>query len=604
MKLEIKIRIILIVSCFLFCKLAFAINIVKTESVVQNCRCLPSEPCWPDAKAWTDLASRLDGKLIKPQSLTKPCDNNFNSKECQEQLLKIKNPFYVQSQSGGTQSQGWLNGWQSAPSVYAVEAHSAKDIALAVSFARKYNLRLVIKGGGHDYLGRSSAPDSLLVWTHAMRDVNYLPSFVPSGAAANESPVAAVSVAAGARWLDVYSVVTTKEHKYVQGGGCASVGAAGGFIQGGGFGSFSKEFGTGAAGVLQAEVVTADGKILIANEYQNQDLFWAIRGGGGGTYGVVTKLVLKVHDLPKNFGVYKETVSAINDKAYKELIKKFLVFYNSSLNNQNWGEQFAFNSKNQLDVFMVYQGISGNKANTIWESFNQWLADNHQKYKFDKEAFEIPAASMWDYDYWHKNYPQFVKLNTRPEAGKGEYWWASNTAEASMYIYTYQSWWLPESLLINQGSLDKLTDTFFSASRVETVSVHINKGLAGADPAAIKAVGETSTNPQVLNAAGLVIMAAGSEKYVSKDKISKDQKILKHVAQISAAMNDFRKLAPNSGTYVNEADFFQQNWQNDFWGSNYERLYKIKQKYDPAGLFYCHHCVGSELWNESGMSMS
>lgn len=170
-----------------------------------------------------------------------------------------------------------------------------------------------------------------------------------------------------------------------------------------------------------------------------------------------------------------------------------------------------------------------------------------------------------------------------------------------MYIYTYQSWWLPESLLINQESLDKLRDTFFSASRVETVSVHINKGLAGANPDAIKAVGETSTNPQVLNAAGLVIMAAGSEKYVSKDKISKDQKILKHVAQISAAMSDFRKLAPNSGTYVNEADFFQQNWQNDFWGSNYQRLSKIKQKYDPAGLFYCHHCVGSDSWNDSGM---
>jgi hypothetical protein len=275
MRLEIKIRIILIVSCFLFCKLAFAINIIKTESAVQNCRCLPSEPCWPDAKAWTDLASRLDGKLIKPQSLTKACDNDFKSKECQEQLVKIKNPFYVQSQSGGTQSQGWLNGWQSAPSVYAVEADSAKDIALAVSFARKYNLRLVIKGGGHDYLGRSSAPDSLLVWTHAMRDVNYLPSFVPSGAFDDKSPVAAVSVAAGARWLDVYSVVTTKEHKYVQGGGCASVGAAGGFIQGGGFGSFSKEFGTVAAGARWLDVYS----VVTTKEHKY------VQGGGCASVG-------------------------------------------------------------------------------------------------------------------------------------------------------------------------------------------------------------------------------------------------------------------------------------------------------------------------------
>lgn len=597
-----KIRIVLIICCYLLCNLSFAINTLKSESIVENCRCLPNEPCWPDAKAWTNLASSLDGKLIKPQSLTRVCDSNFNGRECQDQLVKIKNPFYIQSQAGGTQAQGWLNGWQSTPSIYGVEAHSTKDIALAVNFARKYNLRLVIKGGGHDYLGRSSAPDSLLIWTHAMRNVSYLPSFRPAGApVSSESGIPAVSVEAGARWLDVYSVATTKEHKYVQGGGCASVGAAGGFIQGGGFGSFSKEFGTGAAGVLQAEIVTADGKILIANQYQNQDLFWAIRGGGGGTYGVVSKLILRAHDLPNNFGIYKQTITATNDQAFKDLIKKFLIFYNSSLNNQYWGEQFAFNDKNQLDIFMVYQGINETAASHIWASFNQWLIDNQQKYKFDSQQYQIPAASMWDYDFWHKNYPQFVKLNTRPEAGKGEYWWASNTAEASMYIYTYQSWWLPESLLLNDKSLDKLTDAFFRASRVDTVSVHINKGLAGADANAIKAVRLTSTNPQVLNAAGLVIMAAGSEKYVSKDKIAKDQKIMKHIAEISAIMNRFRSLAPSSGTYVNEADFFQKNWQNDFWGSNYESLYRIKQKYDPAGLFYCHHCVGSELWNDSGM---
>ncbi len=597
-----NIRVVLIICCYLLCNLSFAINTLKSESIVESCRCLPNEPCWPDAKAWTNLASSLDGKLIKPQSLTRVCDSNFNGRECQDQLVKIKNPFYIQSQAGGTQSQGWLNGWQSTPSIYAVEAHSTRDIALAVNFARKYNLRLVIKGGGHDYLGRSSAPDSLLIWTHAMRNVSYLSSFRPAGApVSSESGIPAVSVEAGARWLDVYSVATIKEHKYVQGGGCASVGAAGGFIQGGGFGSFSKEFGTGAAGVLQAEIVTADGKILIANQYQNQDLFWAIRGGGGGTYGVVSKLILRAHDLPNNFGIYKQTITATNDQAFKDLIKKFLIFYNSSLNNQYWGEQFAFNDKNQLDIFMVYQGINETAASHIWASFNQWLIDNQQKYKFDSQQYQIPAASMWDYDFWHKNYPQFVKLNTRPEAGKGEYWWASNTAEASMYIYTYQSWWLPESLLLNDKSLDKLTDAFFRASRVDTVSVHINKGLAGADANVIKAVKLTSTNPQVLNAAGLVIMAAGSEKYVSKDKIAKDQKIMKHVAEISAIMNSFRSLAPSSGTYVNEADFFQKNWQNDFWGSNYESLYRIKQKYDPAGLFYCHHCVGSELWNDSGM---
>ncbi|NEU35101.1 FAD-binding protein, partial [bacterium LRH843] len=76
----------------------------------------------------------------------------------------------------------------------------------------------------------------------------------------------AVTVGAGTRWLEAYNTVTNKHHEYVQGGGCTTVGAAGGFTQGGGFGSWSKEFGTGAAGIVQAEIVIANGKVLIANE--------------------------------------------------------------------------------------------------------------------------------------------------------------------------------------------------------------------------------------------------------------------------------------------------------------------------------------------------
>ena len=70
-------------------------------------------------------------------------------------------------------------------------------------------------------------------------------------------------------------------------------------IQSGGFGSFSKHYGLAAAGLLEAEVVTADGKIRTANACTNPDLFWALKGGGGGSFGVVTKVTLRVRDLPE-----------------------------------------------------------------------------------------------------------------------------------------------------------------------------------------------------------------------------------------------------------------------------------------------------------------
>jgi len=109
-----------------------------------------------------------------------------------------------------------------------------------------------------------------------MRKVEMRDAFVPKGCLKSFS---GVSAEAGTRWIDMYTEVTRKSGRYVQGGGCTSVGAAGGFIQGGGFGSFSKKFGIACAGVLEYEVVTADGKVLVANDDQNQAFFWALKGG-------------------------------------------------------------------------------------------------------------------------------------------------------------------------------------------------------------------------------------------------------------------------------------------------------------------------------------
>ena len=98
----------------------------------------------------------------------------------------------------------------------------------------------------------------------------------------------AVSVQAGAIWMQVYDAVTTQHGRYVQGGGCTTVGVAG-LVQSGGFGSFSKRYGSAAASLLEAEVVTADGEVRLANRCMNPDLYWGLKGGGGGSLGVVTQ---------------------------------------------------------------------------------------------------------------------------------------------------------------------------------------------------------------------------------------------------------------------------------------------------------------------------
>jgi FAD/FMN-containing dehydrogenase len=104
-------------------------------------------------------------------------------------------------------------------------------------------------------------------------------AFIGEGCAVSEAPQTAVTIEAGAMWIDAYDAVTTKARRYVQGAGCATVGVAG-LIQSGGFGSFSKNYGIAAASLLEAEIVTADGAVRTANACTNPDLFWAIKAGG------------------------------------------------------------------------------------------------------------------------------------------------------------------------------------------------------------------------------------------------------------------------------------------------------------------------------------
>lgn len=71
---------------------------------------------------------------------------------------------------------------------------------------------------------------------------------------------------------------------------------------------------------------------------------------------------------------------------------------------------------------------------------------------------------------------------------------------------------------------------------------------------------------------------------------------------VEKSMGEIRKLLPRAGSYVWETDFFEPNWQNSFWGGNYARLRAIKDKYDPAGLFFLHRGVGSEDWSADGFT--
>jgi FAD/FMN-containing dehydrogenase len=568
-----------------------------TMPVVRRVR--PGDAAWPSAGAWQKLSDAVGGNLIKVEPLFAVCEADAKGEACTDVFRNLRNPFYLGDQPGGTQVCGWWNAWTPAPSAYAVKARNAQDVAAAVNFARDNNLRLVVKGTGHSYQGTSNAPDSLLVWTHFLRDIEIHESFVGQGCEGKVEPVPAVTTGAGNVWIDLYTAVTTNGGRYVQGGGCTDVGVAG-LVQSGGFGSFSKGFGTAAAGLLQAEIVTADGQLRIANPCTNPDLFWALKGGGGGSWGVVTKLTLRTHDLPSHFGIAWGKVKAKSDDAFRRLIAQFVAFYADSLFNPHWGEQVSIRPDNTFDISMVAQGLDTPQIKAVWQPFYDWIADQHDLTVTDElGARAIPSAQhMWDV----AGNPSMTP-DKRPGAPNYHGWWKGDQAQVGMFLHGYESLWLPAALLRKERQA-QLTEALFAASRYKIVYLHINKGLAGAPEEAIARTHDTATNPAVTEAFTLVIIADGEAPgYPGQPGAKLDLEASRKDARlIDLAAAELYKIVPDAGSYVSESNYFNPRWQDAYWGPNYARLQAVKAKYDPEGLFFVHHGVGSEGWSADGFT--
>jgi FAD/FMN-containing dehydrogenase len=554
--------------------------------------CHPGQPCWPSPEDWKALGTRVGGRLVPVVSPLEACVRDGASPACNTAIANAKNPFFLQDQPGGTESMGWLGAWNAATSAYAVAAESPADVIAAVEFARHHGVRLVVKGTGHDYLGRSNAPDSLLVWMHAMRTVTLDDAFVPKGCLRDTRGVPAVTVQAGTRWLEVYQEVTVRHHRYVQGGGCTSVGAAGGFLQGGGFGSWSKKYGIAAGSMLEAEVVTADGQLRVANACQNQDLFWALRGGGGGTFGIVTHVTLMTHAPPSDFGFVNGSIKAKSDAAFAELLEHFVAFYGQSLATEHWGEQVRVKGDNRLEISLAFESLTEDESRRLWEPFRTWLESLRGDFTVDLRSVTVPPEIMWDRADLEKH-PGIIEVDQRP-GSPGLFWWEGDGGQVAAYWYSYQSRWIPQALW-RPASAATLARALFEASRHWTVELHFNKGQAGAAPDAVQRDRETSMNPAVLDAAALAIVAASGHGFPGVAGHEPDAAAAQSERDHArAAMKVLADATPGAGSYVNETDYFEPDWQHAFWGMNYERLLAIKRKYDPDGFFVCHHCVGSE----------
>jgi FAD/FMN-containing dehydrogenase len=370
-----------------------------------------------------------------------------------------------------------------------------------------------------------------------------------------------------------------------------------GLILGGGLGSFSKAYGMAVASLIEAEIATADGEVRIANACSNPDLFWALKGGGG--FGVVTRVTLRTHALPDLFGGVDAVSKATSDDAYHRFIAKLVDFYAQALFNSHWGEQMLI-GRGYVAISMVFQGLTDQVTEAAWRPFFDSVAASPQDFSIvsPPKISADPARRHWDPSFLGRVRGRIV-ADDREGAPADNVFWAGNLEEAGAFWYTFQSAWLPASLL-EADQRQSFADALFAAAKHFGVALHFNKGLAVAPPEAIAAAKDTATNPAVTDAFALVLSAAAYPGVAGHEP---DAAAARSQAEsVNQSMNEIRKLLPRVGSYVWETDFFQPNWQDVFWGENYPRLRAFKDKCDPSGLFFLHHGVGSEDWSADGFT--
>jgi FAD/FMN-containing dehydrogenase len=318
----------------------------------------------------------------------------------------------------------------------------------------------------------------------------------------------------------------------------------------------------------------------------------------------VTRITLRTRDLPATFGRAAMTIQAASDAAFRKLIAQFVSFSADHLAaNAHWGEVVAFGDDNTLTVGMVFQGMEAAQAEAIWRPFLDLVNATPNDYKFIAAPAIHGRAAR---DYWNAEILRTETgrgfADTRPDAPVINVWFAEENTELGMFVHGFQSVWMPSSLL-DKDRQNQLVSALFDASRHFATALHFNKGLAGASADDIAAARDTAMNPAALDSFALAIIAA-FDPAAYKDLIAGQKPDLavarKDAAATRQAGNALRKVAPNGGSYVSESDYFDVDWQQRFFGANYPRLRAVKKKYDPDGLFFVHHGVGSEEWSADG----
>lgn len=541
-------------------------------------RCTAGQHCWPSAQTWSSFNESISGRLVNTRPSAAVCHaHNYDEAACSVARANWTVSDWRTDQPGaytamlwefGPTDQCFINTIVDAPCEqglvpeYSVNASSTDDIQKAIGFASEKDLLLVVKNTGHDHLGRSSGGGGLSIWTHNLKGMQWHNSFVPANAPCDILGYAAVTIQAGEQWVDVYRAAAT-QGRVVVGGHARTVGAAGGWLTGGGHSPWSNKYGLGIDNVLEIHVVAPSGELLTLNKHTNPDHFWAIRGGGGSAWGVITSITYKTHPEPDHIQVVFVQVNTTTEAAFRSAMRGALYGIDDITAAGYTGYGYIQSPTDATADTPAGFGGFFNQANGENDTFEIGTAKFFELNAIEGvSAYALPMVSP----SWSAYTAAWL---TDPNI-------AQNVIDASRLL-------VPR-VIHDENKVNALIDMmvehgggFNFIGRVKndtraSTAVH----PAWADSVAVMSFGENWADD-----------ASVEEKKMKKGKLVNSSRLLGEI------------FGSSGGTYINEANPFEPDWQNVFWGSNYERLLEIKRRIDPTNLMVCNRCVGTDIIFES-----
>lgn len=447
---------------------------------------------------------------------------------------------------------------------YVVNASTVSDIQASVNMARNSNIRLVIKNTGHDFSGKSGGAGSLSIWTHHLKDLTFFETY--TGSSGYSGP--AFKVGSGIQAAEIYEAAAERDLVVVGGEG-KTVGVFGGYILGGGHSPLSSIYGMAADSVLAMEVVTADGNFITASETENSELFWALRGGGGSTFGVVSSMIVKAYPtMPVTTVTF--SFSSGGNVTTDNFFAGIRAYFDHHIAHTEAGIYAYF------QCYTLPSGISFNMMPIFAPGLNETQTLDLLEPWFTRLSdlgIEItPVVTVYTnfHDAWAAAFP--LESVGYP-----------NDAIASRLF--------PRSNWEDSASLNATFDAYRTS-----LEMGLSVTAFSLAPTLKDGNSENSVNPAWRNTLMHTIQS------VLWDADANSTAILAKRALLTERMDAWRNVSAGAGAYLGEGDRNEPTFQQSFYGSNYEKLLAIKQKWDPKNVFWAKNAVGSDVFEIETLS--